>query len=148
MAIVLLRHGDAEDGEGDDSARRLTAKGEAQSKAAGTALAALGVGIDACLASTRVRAMETARIACEALGIEPEPCEELRGGPFDGPGLAAGRGTALLVGHEPDFSAEVARLTGAKAKMKKGGVAIVENGTLLALLRPRDLAAIAAGASA
>jgi phosphohistidine phosphatase len=141
--LVLLRHGAAEDGDGDDSARRLTAKGEAQAAAAGRAMAALGIEVDACLASTRVRAMETARIACGALGVEPEPCEELRGGAFDGPRLAADRGAVLLVGHEPDFSAEVARLTGAKAKMKKGGLAIVENGTLLALLRPAELAAIA-----
>jgi len=143
-ALLLLRHGDAESGKGDDSARRLTAKGERQAEAVGRALAALGVELDACLASTRVRAMETARLACGALGVEVEPCEELRGGPFDGPGLAAGRGSVLLVGHEPDLSAEVARLTGAKVKMKKGGLAIVENGTLVALLRPGELAAIAA----
>jgi phosphohistidine phosphatase len=144
MLLLLLRHGDAEDGDGDDSARRLTAKGERQAEAAGRALAALGVELDACLASTRVRAMETARLACRPLGVEPEQCEELRGGPFDGPGLAAGRGAVLLVGHEPDLSGEVARLTGAKAKMRKGGLAIVENGALLALLRPQDLATIAA----
>ena len=51
----------------------------------------------------------------------------------------------MLVGHEPDFSDEIARLTGAKAKLRKGGLAIVDGGTLLALLRPADLAAIAAG---
>ena len=45
----------------------------------------------------------------------------------------------LLVGHEPDFSAEVARLTGARAKMRKGGLAIVDGSTLVALLRPADL---------
>jgi hypothetical protein len=38
----------------------------------------------------------------------------------------------------------VARLTGGRVKLKKGGLAIVEDGTLLALLRPGDLAAIAA----
>jgi phosphohistidine phosphatase len=146
--IHLLRHGDAEDGDGDDSARRLTPKGERQARAAGEALAALGVEIEACLTSTRVRAMETARLACGPLGIEPEPCEELRGGRFDAPGLAAGRGAVLLVGHEPDLSAEVARLTGAKVKMKKGGLASLEGGTLHALLRPAKLAAIGGGGAA
>ena len=92
-----------------------------------------------------MRAAETARLACAPLGLEPEIAEELRGGAFDGPALAAGRGDALLVGHEPDFSGEVARLTGADVKMKKGGLAIVDGSTLLALLRPKDLAAIAAG---
>ena len=145
MTLLLLRHGDAEDGDGDDDARRLTPKGERQAVAAGEALAALGVEVDACLSSPRVRAAETARLACRALGVESELADELRGGPFDGPGLAAGRGAVLLVGHEPDFSDEVARLTGGKVKMKKGGLAIVEGSTLLALLRPDELAAIAAG---
>ena len=143
--IYLLRHGDAEDGDGDDAARRLTAKGERQAEAAGRALAATGrPDSDACLTSPKLRAAETARLACAPLGLEPEIAEELRGGPFDGPGLAAGRGDVLLVGHEPDFSGEVARLTGASVKLKKGGLAIVDGSTLLALLRPRDLAAIAA----
>ena len=145
MALHLLRHGDAEDGDGDDAARRLTAKGERQAEAAGRALAALGVELDACLTSPRVRAAETARLACGPLGIEPEIAEELRGGPFDGPALAAGRGETLLVGHEPVLSGEVARLTGADVKLKKGGLAIVDGNTLVALLRPKDLAAIAAG---
>lgn len=141
--IYLLRHGDAEAGEGDDAARRLTAKGEGQARAAGLALAALGAGIDACLTSPKVRAAETARLACEALGLEPETATELRGGRFDALALAAGRGDVLLVGHEPDFSEEVARLTGANVKLKKGGLAVVDGSTLLALLRPRELEAIA-----
>jgi phosphohistidine phosphatase len=144
MLLYLLRHGDAEDGSGDDAARRLTAKGGRQATAAGRAMAALGARPAACLASPKVRAAETARLACEPLGLRPETAVELRGGRFDGPELAAGRGDVLLVGHEPDFSGEVARLTGASAKLKKGGLAIVDGSTLLALLRPAELAAIAA----
>lgn len=141
--IYLLRHGDAEDGDGDDVARRLTAKGEHQARSAGQALVLLGAEIDACLTGPKVRAMDTARLACEPLGLEPETATELRGGDFDAVELAAGRGDVLLVGHEPDFSNEIARLTGARAKLRKGGLAIVDRSTLQALLRPRDLAAIA-----
>jgi len=141
--LYLLRHGDAERGEGDDAARRLTPKGERQSEAAGQALAALGISIDACIASPKVRAADTARFACRALGIEPELAEELSGGGFDSQRLAAGRGETMLVGHNPDFVDEIARLTGAAAKLRKGGLAIVDGGTLLALLRPAELAAIA-----
>jgi phosphohistidine phosphatase len=140
--IYLLRHGDAEPGDGDDAVRRLTAKGERQAEAAGHALAALAAEIDACLTSPKVRAAETARLACRALPLEPEIAEQLRGGPFDSLDLSSGRGNVLLVGHEPDFSSEVARLTGARVKLRKGGLAIVDCGTLLALLRPKDLAAI------
>jgi phosphohistidine phosphatase len=141
--IYLLRHGDAERGDDDDAARRLTAKGERQSRLAGRALATLGAQVDVCLTSPKVRAADTARLACEALALEPEVVADLAAGSFDSLGLLAGRGTVMLVGHEPDFSNEIARLTGAKAKLRKGGLAIVESGTLLALLRPEDLAAIA-----
>ncbi len=141
--IYLLRHGEARDGNGDDSARRLTSKGEEQAKAGGRALAALTIEIDACLTSPKVRAAETAQLACEPLGLEPEIANELRGGGFDALGLAAGRGEVLLVGHEPDLSDQVARLTGARVKLRKGGLAIVDGSTLLALMRPRELRAIA-----
>lgn len=142
--IYLLRHGDAERGDGDDAARCLTEKGERQSEVAGRALAALGVEIEACLTSPKARAADTARLACQSLAVEPEIATELSGGGFDSGGLAAGRGETMLVGHEPSFSNEIARLTGAKAKLRKGGLAIVDGNTLLALMRPADLTAIAA----
>lgn len=141
--IYLLRHGDAEDGSGDDDDRRLTPKGERQATAAGRALAALGAEINACLASPRVRAAATARLVCEPLELDPETAVELSGGAFDSLALTAGRGDVLLIGHEPDLSGEVARLTGAKVKLRKGGLAIVDGSTLVAVLRPTDLAAIA-----
>jgi phosphohistidine phosphatase len=141
--IWLLRHGDAEDRADEDSARRLTPKGERQSVAAGVALAALDAGIEACLTSPKVRSLDTARIACEALGIEPDVAEALRGGDFDPAELAAGRGTVLLVGHEPDFSRAVQMTTGARVEMKKGGLAAIDGSTLVALLRPGQLRRIA-----
>lgn len=141
--IYLLRHGDAEQGDGDDAGRRLTEKGKRQSKVAGLALAALGAEIESCLTSPKVRAADTARLACQALELEPEIATELSGEGFDSTALAAGRGETMLVGHEPYFSNEIARLTGAKAKLRKGGLAIVDGNTLLALMRPDDLAAIA-----
>lgn len=141
--IWLLRHGDAEQGDGDDSARRLTAKGERQSAVAGRALGALGVGLDLCLSSPKLRALDTATIACEGLGVSIEVEDRLRGGSFDAPELCAGRGEVLLVGHEPDFSDAIAAVTGARVKLKKGGLAAIEDGVLQALLRPKDLSAIA-----
>jgi phosphohistidine phosphatase len=141
--IYLLRHGEAENITAEDASRRLTEKGERQALAAGQALAAMGAEIDACLASPKARAEATARLACGALGVEPEETPDLRGGPFDALSLTVGRGNVLLVGHEPDFSNEIARLTGAKVKLRKGGLAIVDGSTLTALLRPGDLAALA-----
>jgi phosphohistidine phosphatase len=142
--LYFLRHGDAEHETSDDAARRLTEKGERQSQAAGRALAVLGVNVDSCLSSPKVRAEQTARLACEHLDVEVEIAEELRGGPFDPLALAAGRGDVLLVGHEPDFSNAVADLTGARVKLRKGGIACVQNGLLHDLMRPKQLQRIAA----
>ena len=144
--IWLLRHGEAEDGS-PDAERKLTGRGEEQSRAAGAALAALGVELDACMSSPKVRSAETARLACESLGgidVQLEP--KLGGGPFDAEALAAGLGDeVLLVGHDPDFSAAIHRLTGAQVRMKKGGLAGIEKGELKVLLRPSEVAGIARG---
>ena len=141
--IWLLRHGDAAQGS-PDSERPLTHKGQGQARAAGAALKAIGVQPAACLTSPKLRAVDTARIACEQLGdLEPQLEPKLAGGPFDAEALAAGLGhDVLLVGHDPDFSAAVRSLTGARVSMKKGGLAGVERGELIALMRPRELRTI------
>jgi phosphohistidine phosphatase len=137
--LWLLRHGDAEDGS-PDAERRLTEKGREQARAVGAGLKALGVELDACLASPKVRAAETARIACEPLGVEPQLEPKLAGGPFDAQALAAGLGDeVLLVGHDPDFSMAVHSLTGAQVRLKKGGLAGIGKGELVVLLRPLEL---------
>jgi phosphohistidine phosphatase len=143
--IWLLRHGDAEDGEGKpDGERELTEKGERQSRDAGKALKALGVEFDICLTSPKVRAKQTAELACESLDCPIEEDERLAGGDFDPLDVSAGRGEVMLVGHEPDFSGAVALVTGSRVKMKKGGVAALDDHILHVLLRPKDLKAIAA----
>jgi phosphohistidine phosphatase len=75
--------------------------------------------------------------------VEPEICDPVGRGYFETEDLVAGRGNVLLVGHEPDMSGEVARLTGARVKFKKGGLAMLEPNVLRVLLRPAELAAIA-----
>ena len=142
--IWLLRHGDSEEGT-DDDARPLTADGKQQAIDAGRALALLEVKLDACLSSPKLRAVDTARLACEALEIEPETEDALKGGDFDPEKLAAGRGEVLLVGHEPDFSNAIAQATGGRVKLKKGGLAAIDGGMLHGLYRSDDLRAIAGG---
>src|SRR5919112_4312377 len=145
--IWLLRHGEAADGT-PDAERPLTEKGKRQSRAAGKALKKLGIEVDACLSSPKIRCADTAKIACEQLDknldVQLEP--KLAGGPFEADTLAAGLGdNVLLVGHDPDFSMAVHTLTGAQVRMKKGGLAAVEDGELMVLLRPAELEAIASG---
>jgi phosphohistidine phosphatase len=141
--LWLLRHGDAAEGS-PDAERPLTEKGRRQSGDAGRALKAVGVELSACLTSPKVRAVQTAELACEPFGVEPQLEPKLAGGPFDAEALAAGLGDhVLLVGHDPDFSMAVHALTGAQVRMKKGGLAGVEKGELIVLLRPKETAAIA-----
>lgn len=141
--LWLLRHAEAADGEPDDE-RPLTERGIAQADAAGRALANLGVDIDACLSSPKRRALQTAERACEPIGLEVTVEPALAGEPFDVHGLVAGLGDVLLVGHDPSFSLLLHDLTGTQARMKKGGLAGIAKGELVVLLRPTELAAIAA----
>jgi phosphohistidine phosphatase len=142
--IWLLRHAEAGDGS-PDAERKLTKKGRKQARNAGLALKALGVKLDTCFTSPKVRAAETAKLVCEPLGVEYTLEPKLAGGPFDAEALAAGLDGVLLVGHDPDFSMAVHEATGAQVRMKKGGLAAIEKGELKALLRPAELEAIANG---
>ena len=144
--LWLLRHGEAEphDARSDDD-RRLTPRGEDHSRAAGRALAGLEMTFQAVYTSPKVRARDTARLACEGLG-----CEALDHAPL-GQGFTADDALELLhadervlvVGHEPDFSQVVHDLTGAQIDLKKGGIAGIRfqggRGDLIVLLRPREI---------
>ena len=148
--LWFLRHGEAEPhGAADDDARQLTERGREQSRSAGLAMQALDVAFQYVFTSPKVRALDTAKIACDALGCQPLVHQPLRQGFDVGEAtallLAAGEDKRiLLVGHEPDFSQVIHDLTGARVDLKKGGVAglRMENagrGELVALLRPREL---------
>ncbi|MHB8693591.1 MAG: SixA phosphatase family protein [Solirubrobacteraceae bacterium] len=138
----LLRHAEAADGFPDDD-RPLTERGIAQARDAGRALARLGARLELVLTSPKRRALETAQLACEALGIEPSIEPALAGQPFDPAELAGGLDEVLFVGHDPSFSMTVHQLTGAQARMRKGGLAGIHKGELIVLMRPRELSAIA-----
>jgi phosphohistidine phosphatase len=140
--LWLLRHAEASDGVPDDE-RPLTERGIRQAEAAGRALQTVGATIDVCLSSPKVRALQTAQLACGPLGVEVIVDRRLAGEPFDVDELIAGQGEVLLVGHDPSFSLLLHDLTGAQARMKKGGLAGISKGELVVLLRPTELSAIA-----
>lgn len=151
--LWLLRHGEAVPHDSKpDADRELTARGERQSIAAGEALARLGVEFAACYTSPKARARDTARLACQALNIEPADDESLADGFSRDDALAllyahGDGGRVLVVGHEPSFSQVVMDFTGGRIDFKKGGIAAVrvESGTgeLLVLMRPRELESLA-----
>ena len=147
--LWLLRHGEAEPHDArPDELRRLTARGERQSRAAGRALAALELTFQHVFTSPRVRALDTARLACEVLDCDPVEHDALSKG-FDVEDAielvhAAGDDKrVLIVGHNPDFEQVLHDLTGARVDLKKGGIAGVRldgrRGMLIALLRPREI---------
>jgi phosphohistidine phosphatase len=143
--LWLLRHADAADGTPDDE-RPLTERGIRQAQDAGRALQALGITLELCLTSPKLRARQTAQHACAPLGIEPTIDRRLTGEPFDAHELTVGLDEVMLVGHDPSFTLTLHDLTGAQARMKKGGLAGIHKGELLVLLRPSELSAIAAAA--
>ena len=143
--LWLLRHAEAADGLPDDQ-RPLTRRGQTQARTAGRALVRLGAKLDICLTSPKVRAEQTANLACRALDLDVRVEPALAGEPFDVGELTAGLDSVLLVGHDPSFSLTVHDLTGAQVRMAKGGLAAIKKGELVVLLRPTELAAIASPA--
>ena len=132
LDLSLLRHADAGDPyawPGEDAARPLSAKGRRQAQRLGVHLARIGFEVDVILASPKLRALETATLVAEALGREPEVDDRLGSSLSIGllNELLAGRdpgGSAMLVGHDPDFSDLLAELIGIEdLALRKGALA-------------------------
>jgi phosphohistidine phosphatase len=150
--LWLLRHGEAvPHGAKQDFDRELTPRGEHQARLAGRALARVGIEFTAVYTSPKIRARQTAELACEELGRSFEEASVLAAG-FDREDalellLLHDEGAAiLLVGHEPDFSQVVHDLTGGRIDLKTGGIATVKvdsSPELLVLLRPREIETMA-----
>ena len=155
--LWLLRHAEAEPhGSREDSARRLTERGERQARAAGAAIARMGLRFELILYSPKVRAAETAQLAAESW--DEEQRERMAVHPPLAGGFEAAQaleslagtdaeGRVLLIGHEPDLSQLAASLAGARLDLKKGGIAALRlegaSAELAVLMRPRDLALVA-----
>lgn len=135
MILYFLRHGIADSaGRGDDEARQLTGDGVEVLRAAAPVWRRLNLRPDVVLSSPLSRAVATARLLCEGLGLDREPAtsERLRpGASWNDLGRAMSEypdaRRILFVGHEPDLSTAIARLTGAASvRLRQGGLACVE----------------------
>jgi phosphohistidine phosphatase len=151
--LWMLRHGEAVPHDSKpDAERELTPRGRRQADAAGAALAALNEEFDACYSSPKVRAWETAELACAHLNVQPIAEPSLANGfsRVDALTLLEAHGAeakVLVVGHEPSFSQVVYDFTGGRVDFKKGGVAAIRagraSGDLLVLWRPKEREALA-----
>ena len=131
MKLYLLRHGKADwpNWNKPDDDRPLTQEGKEQVARVAKMLTRLEIA-PAIVTSPLPRASQTAEIAGKYLD------QKLRVDPLLRPGFDAGRLRKLLkdfagdslmvVGHEPDFTQTIFQLTGARTKLSKAGVALVE----------------------
>jgi phosphohistidine phosphatase len=158
MELYFLRHGPAgarAAWDGEDADRPLTDKGRELTQQVARRLAATGLTVDAVVTSPYVRALQTAEIVAEALGVAtPLEQEELLRPGFDLEGLGkvlrrhGDVQRLMLVGHESDFSSAIGQLVGAAdLVLRKSGIAMVElpdptvlRGTLRWLVPPTLLA--------
>lgn len=129
MELFLFRHGSAESAEaaGGDENRALTERGRDDARAVARALKRAAAAPEIILTSPLVRARQTGDLLAQALEASSMSDDRLRPG-LD---LAAlrelcseqGCDRLLIVGHEPDLSTLARELTGARVKLRAGGVA-------------------------
>jgi phosphohistidine phosphatase len=153
LILYFLRHGKAgQPRPVDDDARELTPKGEAALRAAAPLWRRLRIRPDLVVSSPLPRALRTAQLFAEGLGLDDPPTVDERlapGASWDGmAGAMADHGggeQVVFVGHDPDMSRAIASLTGAAAvRVRKGAIGAVAfdgaaapgEGELLWLLDP------------
>jgi phosphohistidine phosphatase len=160
MELYVLRHAIAltcsEAGVSQDAERPLSSEGKEKMKRIAAAMKTMGIEVDLVLSSPYVRARDTALMAHDGLGLKG--CLEFSSA------LASGEDTKavitelkerfkkneriMIVGHEPDLSTLIGRLTSLgrmRVEMKKAGLAKIEinethpelKGTLEFLLTPK-----------
>jgi len=134
FALYLLRHahaGNPAEWTGDDAQRPLSNKGRRQADRLGQFLAERGFAPDAIVSSPKLRARQTAERIADAIGIGISLDERLAqpldldvvGSIIDGMGGTS----AVLVGHDPDFSELAASLCGAAyLPLRKGALARID----------------------
>lgn len=127
--LTFLRHAQADwpNWKGSDDDRPITEQGKNETREVAAFLARLQVKPQKILTSPLPRAAQTAEIAAQYLKAPLIMSEALAKG-FDVRRLekllAQGKADHLmLVGHEPDFSAVIEKLTGGTVKLRKSGVA-------------------------
>jgi phosphohistidine phosphatase len=149
MELYFLRHGEADwpNWKKDDDERPLTKRGKKEMHEVGAFLKRVKGRPDLIVTSPLPRAAQTAEIAAKHLKVKCRKDKFLR------PGFGRDELERLLrkypeeslmvVGHEPDFSEVISKLTGASLKLPKAGIALVElnrswrDGRLLWLFPPK-----------
>ena len=163
MEIYLVRHGLAQQlgqkNEFADEKRTLTSQGRERMREIARGLKKIGIFPDLLMTSPLVRAVETAEIVAEALGLDQRQIHSTNslapGGSFQelfGEIKHQKRTeSVVLVGHEPDLSSLLSQIVSGDGSLsvplKKGGVCCINvaetvpafRGSLIWLLTPKQL---------
>jgi phosphohistidine phosphatase len=167
MILYLIRHAIAEElgqkNEFSDEKRALTAEGRSRMREAAKGLRKLGLQIDVILTSPLVRALSTAEIVGDVLGLDKGAIKTTSnlapGASFDSL-FAEIRSQNMaesiaLVGHQPDLgdlmSTVVAGNRSVCVELKKGGTCCINvaetipslRGNLIWMLTPKQLRMLA-----
>jgi phosphohistidine phosphatase len=132
--VHLVRHahaGDPERWDGPDELRPLSPKGRKQAERLGAFLVRAGIRPDRIISSPKVRALQTAELVGEALGLEVGVHERLSSGCsmacLDSVLGESGARAPMVVGHDPDFSMLLSGLIGSAPQgMRKGALATID----------------------
>ena len=133
MELYFLRHGQSvprSQWSRDDASRPLTDEGVSALAHAAWTLARLDVRPDVLITSPMERAQRTAEMVAPALGLE----DKLSTAPGLGRGFGMRdlrrllrqhprAGSIMLVGHNPEFTSVIHKLTGSRVVLSKGGLA-------------------------
>jgi len=149
MHLYFLRHGEADwpNWKKSDDERPLTERGRKEMAKVAAFLRALEIELDQIISSPLPRASQTAKIVADKLKLKVREDSVLKPG-FDISGLRHliekyPEQTLMVVGHEPDFTDVISDLTGARLKLSKAGLALVNldtkgmDGRLLWLFPPK-----------
>ena len=151
MQLYFFRHGEADwpNWTQPDDERPLTNSGKKEVRQVAKFLDRLKVRPNLIVTSPLPRASQTAKIAAEYLKAKVREDEALE------PGFGMNElrtvlkrhraRVLMLVGHEPDFTTVISKLTGASLKLSKAGLALLdvdpesgpEQGKLLWLFPPK-----------
>lgn len=135
LVLHLLRHahaGDSTTWEGPDEDRPLSKRGRHQALRLGRFLVANAIRPDAIVSSPKVRAIQTAEIVADELGMRVGVDLRLGEGfdldELEEIALDTGVRAPMLVGHDPDLSFALAGLCAARGMtMRKGTLATIES---------------------
>lgn len=131
MKLYFVRHGESVDLAPTDHARELTEYGIERTQNAAKVLKRIGINPKCIYSSPRIRAKQTADIIAEELGMEVTLSESVNFG-FDVTHIRElvkdfnSGDEVMFVGHNPDMSQLVHKISGASVSMKKGGFARID----------------------